>query len=154
MTATALAAGARRLTAAEWWVLAESAAVAFAIEGALRLVPQARILRAVERPVAPAAAIDRAAVDRLARLASWPSRLLPIPRSCLRVSLVQTAVLRRHGFPASLRLGVRRAAGAVEFHAWVDCGGVIDDEAGVAGYAAFDPLPVSAVPASRSARWS
>jgi hypothetical protein len=136
MKAAVLAAGARRLTASEWWLLAESAVLALVVEAALRIVPLTRILRALERPTPSPDAVDRAAVERIARLARWPYRLLPLPASCLRISLVQTAVLRRRGLPAALRLGVRRDAGAVDFHAWVECGGAI--EADAAAYSAFD----------------
>ena len=62
---------------------------------------------------------------------SWPgivkTRTLPLPSTCLRVSLVQVAVLRRREVPATLRLGVRREDGVLDFHAWVDCDGPLDD---------------------------
>ena len=143
----------RRVTVAEWWLLCESAVLAVGVEAALRCAPLARILRAVEgAPVAALPPRDRAAVERLARLARWPYRLLPLPATCLRVSLVQVAVLRRRQVPATLRLGVRQRGDGLEFHAWVDCGGPIDDHAGADGYRAFEPVPAAAI--SRSARWS
>jgi hypothetical protein len=153
MTMAALARGARRLTPAEWRVLAESAAFAVAVEAALRLLPLTRVLRFVqERPLAPGPALDREASERLARLARWPSRVLPLPATCLRVALVQVAVLRRRHVPASVRFGVQRRAGcAPEFHAWADCEGPIDD-AGAADYRTFEPVPAAAI--TRSARWS
>jgi hypothetical protein len=154
MTMAALAAGARRLTAAEWRVLGESAALAVAVEAALRLLPLARILHFVqERPLAGVPALDRAACERVARLARWPSRVLPLPATCLRVALVQVAVLRRRQVPATVRFGVQRGAGgALEFHAWADCDGPIDDRAGAADYRTFEPVAAAAI--SRSARWS
>lgn len=154
MKLAALAAAARRLTAAEWRVLGESAAFAVAVEAGLRLLPLARVLHFVqERPLVPAPALDRGACERLARLARWPSRVLPLPATCLRVALVQVAVLRRRQLPATVRFGVQRVAGgAPEFHAWADCDGPIDDLAGAADYRAFEPVPAAAV--TRSARWS
>jgi hypothetical protein len=154
MKMAALAAGARRLTPAEWRVLGESAALAVAVEAGLRLLPLARVLHLVqERPLAGASGLDRAACERLARLARWPSRLLPLSATCLRVALVQVAVLRRRHVPATVRFGVQRgAAGALEFHAWADCDGPIDDHAGAAGYRAFEPVAAAAI--TRSARWS
>jgi hypothetical protein len=152
MTA-ALAARARRLTGSEWRVLAESAALALVVEAALHLVPLARILRAVERPIRTSVALDPAAAGRVARLARWPWRVLPLRGTCLRVALVQVAVLRRRQLPAVVRFGVHRAQdGELEFHAWADCGGPIDDAAGAAVYRAFEPVPAAAI--SRSARWS
>jgi len=143
----------RRVTVAEWWLLCESAALAVGVEIALRCVPLARILRALEgRPVANRSPRDQAADERLARLARWPYRVLPLPSTCLRVSLVQVAVLRRRQVPATLRLGVRRVGDVLHFHAWVDCDGPLDDHAGAASYRAFEPVPAAAV--SRSARWS
>lgn len=152
MTA-ALASRARQLTASEWGVLAESAAMALVVEIALRIVPLARILRAVERPIPASAVIDRATAGRIARLSRWPWRILPLPATCLRVALVQVAVLRRRQRPAVVRFGVRRAQdGELEFHAWADCGGPIDDAAGAAAYRTFEPVQAAAI--SRSARWS
>jgi hypothetical protein len=65
---------------------------------------------------------------------------------------VQVAVLRRRQVPATLRLGVRPEGDGLDFHAWVDCDGPIDDRAGAERYRAFEPVSVAAV--SRSARWS
>jgi len=155
MRLAALAARARRLSAAEWRVLCESAALAVIIEVALHLVPLARILQAIEGRALPhSSLLDRAAQARIARLARWPSRLLPLPATCLRVALVQVAVLRRRQVPATVRFGVRRPAGGgeLEFHAWADSDGPFDDPAGVNGYRAFEPVPAGAI--SRSARWS
>jgi hypothetical protein len=177
MNVAALAARARRLSAAEWRVLGESAALAVIIEVALHLVPIARILQAIEgRAPQQASRLDRTAQDRIARLARWPSRVLPLPATCLRVALVQVAVLRRRQVPATVRFGVRRAvdtsggpersaatssggpersaatSGELEFHAWADSDGPFDDPAGVDVYRAFEPVTARAI--SRSARWS
>jgi hypothetical protein len=154
VTLAALAARARRLSAAEWRVLGESAALAVIIEAALHLVPLARILEAIEgRVLQRPSPLDRAAQERVARLARWPSRVLPLPSTCLRVALVQAAVLRRRHVAATVRFGVRRPldGGELEFHAWADSGGPFDDS-GVDGYRAFEPVAAAAI--SRSARWS
>jgi len=154
MSVAALAARARRLSAAEWRVLGESAALALIIEVALHMVPLARILQSIEgRAPQQPAPLDRAAQNRVARLARWPSRVLPLPATCLRVALVQVAVLRRRRVPATVRFGVRAAtSGGLEFHAWADSDGPFDDPAGVDGYGAFEPVTAGAI--SRSARWS
>jgi hypothetical protein len=152
MSAAAIAARARRLTAAEWRLLVESAMLAVAVEAALHLVPLSRIVRAVERPTAPTRPMPRAAAERIARLARWPSRVLPLPATCLRIALVQVATLRRRRAPAVVRFGVRRAGEALEFHAWADCDGPLDDPAGGSRYGVFEPVTAAAI--SRSARWS
>ena len=152
--AWALAGRVRLLTASEWVVLAESALLAVGLEAALRLLPLARVLDAVHAPgaSAPATQPDRAVQERLARLARWPFKVLPLPGTCLRIALVQVAVLRRRGVPAIVRFGVRRGAGDLEFHAWADCNGAIDDHAAATGYRSFEPVQVTAI--SRNARWS
>ena len=152
--ASALAGRVRLVTAGEWVVLAESTVLAVGLEAALRLLPLARVLAAVHarRSSAGPMSPDRAAQERLARLARWPFKVLPLPGTCLRIALVQVAVLRRRGVPAIVRFGVRRASGELEFHAWADCDGAIDDHAAAAGYRSFEPIPATAI--SRSARWS
>lgn len=152
--AVALAGRVRLLTASEWVVLAESAVLAVGIEAALRLLPLARVLDGVHgrRAGTHASNPDRAGQERLARLARWPFKVLPLPGSCLRIALVQVAVLRRRGVPATVRFGVRRGAGDLEFHAWAEYDGPIDDHAAAAGYRSFEPVPVTAI--SRNARWS
>jgi hypothetical protein len=121
-----LAGRARRLTRADYAALAESAALAIAIEVALKAMPFARLLRWLERATAPSrvplAAPDR--VPRLAALAGAPYRLLPLPSTCLRRSLVLYAILRRRGHLARLRLGVTRNVDAFAAHAWVECAGM------------------------------
>ena len=147
-------------------MLGESAALALLIEAALHVVPLARILQAIEgRAVRHPSRLDRAAQERVARLARWPSRVLPLPATCLRVALVQVAVLRHRQVPATVRFGVRRVvtppggpersaatSGELEFHAWADSDGPFDDPAGVESYGAFEPVTACAI--SRSARWS
>jgi len=153
-SAAALAGRVRLVTASEWVVLAESAVLAVGIEAGLRLLPLARVLEAVHgrHGGAHAPNPDRAVQERLARLARWPFKLLPLSGTCLRIALVQVAVLRRRGVPATVRFGVRRRAGDLEFHAWADRDGPIDDHTAAARYGAFEPVPVTAI--SRNARWS
>jgi len=63
--------------------------------------------------------------ERLAWAAAAAARRLPSPfRSCLPQALAAEALLRRHGAPAELVIGVRQdgAGGAVRAHAWVVSG--------------------------------
>jgi hypothetical protein len=53
------------------------------------------------------------------------SRFSPWPSSCLQQSLTLGWLLRRRGIDSQLRIGVRKAAGRFEAHAWVEHGGVV-----------------------------
>ena len=88
---------------------------------ALRLFGIERVGRWVER--APAAArrpIDPAAVARNVERAA---NGLPFSASCLVRSLAIASMLRRRGCDARLRIGVRKDAGALDAHAWVEMHG-------------------------------
>lgn len=85
----------------------------------------ARLLEApewtgTERVSGDAAAAIRVARSTLARLA--PLRRLggPWRSTCLHHSIAACLLLRRHGVPATLRLGARGEAGGVAAHAWVE----------------------------------
>lgn|SRR5574341_693362 len=63
--------------------------------------------------------------ERAAWAVAAASRRLPAPfRDCLPQALAAEAMLRRHGAPAELKIGVRRgtAGRQVEAHAWVVSG--------------------------------
>jgi hypothetical protein len=53
--------------------------------------------------------------------------------TCLPRSLVLCTLLRRRGAEATLRLGVRKQAGDIEAHAWVEVGGLRLDPSGAQG---------------------
>lgn len=67
---------------------------------------------------------------------------VPVPSTCLSRSLTLWHLLRRQGVAADLRIGVRRADGAFQAHAWVEVGGaVLNDDASVHHrFSAFDAL--------------
>lgn len=46
-------------------------------------------------------------------------RLLPLPRTCLKESLVLFGLLRRRGIDARFRLGVRKEGERLVAHAWI-----------------------------------
>lgn len=60
---------------------------------------------------------------RLARLVGAASRHHLWPMTCLPRSLALQALLRRHGISADLRIGVRREAGELRAHAWIEQAG-------------------------------
>lgn len=149
-----LAARARRvaeLTRPEWRVLADGAIAAARIELRLRFGPLGNVIAWAEsRPVAsrePGAV----ATERLSVLSSWPYRAVGWTPSCLRRSLVLTALLRQRGRPAVLCVGVRRDGARIRAHAWVECGGDAFDST----TERFERLHRSAAARiSRNARWS
>lgn len=61
--------------------------------------------------------------DRLARLVAIAGRHHLLPMTCLPRSLALQALLRRQGIEAELRIGVRREAGELRAHAWVEQAG-------------------------------
>jgi hypothetical protein len=112
-----------RRDAADYVALAESAAFAVGIELALMLAPFSMVLRLLDR-VQPSssALVHRVAHHRLERFAAAAYRLLPIPATCLRESLVLYALLRRRGAAPTLRIGVRKSGPMLAAHAWVEYG--------------------------------
>jgi len=61
--------------------------------------------------------------DRLAHLVGIAGRHHLRPMTCLPRSLVLQALLHRQGIEADLRIGVRREAGELRAHAWVEQAG-------------------------------
>jgi Transglutaminase-like superfamily len=148
-----LAARVRRvaaLTPPEWRVLADGAIAAARIELGLRTRPLGSVIAWAESR--PAARLPGAvAAQRLSVLSSWPYRALGCMPSCLRRSLVLTALLRQRGHPAVLCVGVRREGAHIRAHAWVECGGAAFD-ATTEPFERLDPPVAGRI--SRSARWS
>ena len=57
---------------------------------------------------------------QVARLVAAAARHGPYRASCLPMSLTLQRLLRERGIDVDLRLGVRKAAGGLEAHAWVE----------------------------------
>lgn len=79
----------------------------------------------VQRLLAPRAGPDSAAGGstspaRLAQLVDIAARHHIRPMQCLQRSLVLQSLLRRQGLSADLRIGVRKHAGAMQAHAWLE----------------------------------
>lgn len=137
------------LRADEWAVLVEGALLAAMVEAGLRLQPLSRLVTRVDAAAPARRAWPTERVPRLAALARWPYRVMPVPSSCLRRSLVLAWLLRRRGFQPRVRFGVRKHGSTLDAHAWVECQGLpLDLQPG----ASFAPL--AAADATRSVRWS
>lgn len=101
-----------------WWLL-------LAVDLLLRLLPLPRVESLLARrtpPPAPGTGDHRAA-DDLARLVAVAARHHVYPMLCLRQALVLKRLLARRGVASVLRIGVRREAGELKAHAWVELGG-------------------------------
>lgn len=111
---------------------------AFAL--ALRLAGFGRVQRWVGRVAcAPRREVTAATI---AFLVAAAARQGPIRAACLVRALVTTFLLRRHGFDARLRLGVRLLEGRLEAHAWTECDGVaLAEPADVAER--YEPFPAA-----------
>ncbi|MFP3939576.1 MAG: lasso peptide biosynthesis B2 protein [Thermoanaerobaculia bacterium] len=82
-----------------------------------------RLLRCRRRPedVRTLTGADRAAARRLAARVEGSSSLRVYRVPCLPRALLLERMLTARGLPARLRIGVRRTAGTVRAHAWVEC---------------------------------
>lgn len=136
-----------RLPARDWGVLVEALATAVVVEATLRTWPLNRLVQWAESRPPWRPALEPGEVARVARLADWPQRLPGWPSSCLRRSLVLTALLRRRRLAAEVCVGVRKDAGELHAHAWVACGDLTLGEVSER----FEPLLPATI---RSARWS
>ena len=81
---------------------------------------------------------------RAARLVEACGRTCSVGATCLSRSLTLWWLLRRRGIPVHLCIGVRKPAGALEAHAWVEHGDeVLNDDSRVrTRFAAFGPRGV------------
>jgi hypothetical protein len=82
------------------------------------------ILFAHPRAAASPRGDDLLHARQVARWVAAAARHGPYRASCLPVSLTLQRLLRERGIDADLRLGVRKATGGLEAHAWVERHGV------------------------------
>ena len=111
------------LTRSDWVILAGAATLLYMATLALKLVTVTRLLRVVRalarEPRRGVRAVDAARVLRLVHAVA--GRCVP-PPGCLATALVAFVLLRRRALPARLVIGVTKARGALEGHAWVEVG--------------------------------
>ncbi len=74
---------------------------------------------------------------QLARLVAITANHGPYRATCLRQSLALWWLLRRRGLVADLRIGVRKDAGNLQAHAWVEHRGEPLGQSDLLGYAHF-----------------
>jgi hypothetical protein len=136
-----------RLSPAERSTLVQAQALLPLTALALRLVGfrrcQAVLARLAPAAAAPAGADEVAVLGQAratARLVEAAARRGPYRATCLPRSLALWCLLRRRGIDGELRIGVRKEAGRVQAHAWVEWRGVVlnDGDAVRERFAAFD----------------
>ena len=138
---------AERLALAQAQALLPLTALALQVGGFRRC--QALLARLAPAPAAPAGGGEAAALGRaraVARMVEAAARRGPFHATCLPRSLALWLLLRRRGIDGDLRIGVRKEAGRLQAHAWVEWRGVVLNDGGDVRtrFAAFDRavLPV------------
>ncbi|HEX9637024.1 MAG TPA: lasso peptide biosynthesis B2 protein [Acidobacteriota bacterium] len=78
----------------------------------------------------PGAGLDRPTdwTRRAARMVEIAAARGPYCATCLHRSVVLWCLLRRHGVDSELRIGIRKQAGGLDAHAWVEHAGVALNE--------------------------
>jgi hypothetical protein len=126
---SALARGERRLLIDAFFLLP-------AIHLGLRLLGYSRLLQVIET-LAPlrATASGVAGQDplmrarKIARIVAIAAARGAYKATCLRRSLALLWLLRREGIESTIRFGVRTSGGRLEAHAWVECHGMVVNDA-------------------------
>jgi hypothetical protein len=106
-----------RLPAAERGLLLRAALLLPMAALALRVLPLDVLLRLLDRPAGPGAAIP---AERLAALVEAAALREPFRVTCLHKALALYTLLRRSGIEAEFVMGTARAPGGIEAHAWVE----------------------------------
>jgi transglutaminase superfamily protein len=88
------------------------------------------VAKRAARPGAPAKQESSGiSAKRIVQLEAAAARNLFFKTNCLEQSLALWLLLRRHGFPAELKIGARKDAGRFEAHAWIALDGcALNDE--------------------------
>jgi len=114
------------LGADERWLLLQALLLLLLTAMALRLLSLRRLSATLARftSASPGPVRDGAQVFAQAqttkRMINLAARYGPIHATCLHRSLVLWWLLRRQGMACDLRIGVRKAAGQFQAHAWVE----------------------------------
>ena len=139
----------------DWATLAAALGLLPAVSVGLKLLGLRRIVALVE---ALATASGRGAGDdpRGVARAAWLVEIaargcLPRP-TCLTKALVVFSLLKRRGLPAEVVIGVTKARGPLEGHAWVQLGdGAVVGDPGPVSYTALFRIPAWPPPPATNA---
>ncbi len=116
---------ASRLSAGDWFLLAEAYATVLWAELARRTLPTRRLLASARRARGAGQAWSADRLRRLARLVEAAANRQPFAVHCLTRSLALAWMLRRRGLAPEVRIGVKYETAALQAHAWVECGGEV-----------------------------
>jgi hypothetical protein len=130
----------------DWGILAGALGLLPAVSVGLRLVGLRRTIalcEAVGETMCRRAGDDPGGVARIAWLVEIAARCCRPRPTCLAKALVLFSLLKRRGLPAELVIGVSKAQGPLEGHAWVELGGaaVVAGDPGPASYAVLVRIP-------------
>lgn len=137
-----------------WWahpgLLAECTLALAWAAFTLRRQPFRRIASGLQRGADHSGPADEAAAQRIAWALHAVNRRLPRPLACLGQALAAHTVLRRHGLPAVVYLGVDPAkplSAGLDAHAWVRSGEVV--VSGGPGHERYAPIATFQPPPGR-----
>ncbi len=140
---------ARTLSRNDWAVfigalgLLPAVAVGLRLVGLRRLLVMVEILASIRRGRRAGDPLD---AERAARLVEAAARCcLPRP-TCLAKALVVFALVKRRGLPAEVIIGVTKARGPLEGHAWVRLGRHVVGGPASSGYTALVRIADGRVP--------
>jgi Transglutaminase-like superfamily len=109
-----------RLPRSERWLLIKAALLLGAIRIGLRLLPF-QTLKQLLDSASKSRVANQLSSDRIAWAVTAASRYVVGDRPCLTQALAAQLLLKRRGYPASLRIGVaRKGGGELQAHAWVE----------------------------------
>jgi Transglutaminase-like superfamily len=128
-----------RLPRSERWLLIKAALLLGAIRIGLRLFPFQRLKQLLDS-ASKSRAANQLSSDRIVWAVTAASRYVLGDKPCLTQALAAKLLLKRRGYPASLRIGVAREdGGKLQAHAWVES----EDRVVVGGgeLSRYTPLP-------------
>jgi hypothetical protein len=115
------------LSAADWLIFGEAWTKLLVVDLLLRTGPFPRLRQYVAGRLRQRAATnpisDRDIISRIRHLVSAAGNNHIYPMTCLRQALTLQEMLGRRGIQTELRIGVRKEAGALLAHAWLEYAG-------------------------------
>jgi hypothetical protein len=104
-----------------------------------------RLERAASTGIEAESVEARDLVRAVRRAVRRASRRVPWRAECLVQALTARSMLERRGIASTLSLGVRKTAGALEAHAWLEAGGriVVGDNSELASFAGIRRYPAA-----------
>ena len=113
------------LTPRERLLLARTTLLVVAVRVALSTLPLAFVCRSFRRRRTSSPELAAFPVRRLAWAIGVAARRIPYA-TCLTQALALQCLLARAGRESCVHIGVaKKAAGGLDFHAWVECGGEV-----------------------------